>query len=199
MAKKTKVIDKLTKRANGIPAALHDDETVEVPLSVLNNLIKEAVANRTDDDACSCGGMCKCKDQEDDIRMPVNPIIEYRKGYADGTVLFDKAMMSTGYHEQPLINCNVLADDTTGDLFVEIPDPEGICWHATLDRPCIIGTKKRPYGFFIPKSCAAEGFEGMGKSFMELSEVAKPEIAIPFLEDPESVGSGFDDDHIYLF
>lgn len=207
MAKKTKVIDKLTKKTNGAPVMLHtshDDDMVELPRSVLNKLLKKAISAEVNDHECSCGdscgGNCKCKAQKEEIKPIANPIVEYSIGSVEGTVLFDRSVMSTGYSRRPCIDCNVIADDETGGLFVEVPDDKGVCWHATLDRPCIVGSKERPYGIFIPKNCAAEGLEGIGESLIDMSRHALPEIAIPFMEKSDlGLESGIDENYYYEF
>lgn len=200
MAKKAKVIDMLTKREKEIPVEVKGD-MIELPRAVVDELLRKAIMNK-EEHTCSCGGSCggncggncKCNSQKKKL---VNPVVEYQRGMVEGTVLFDRAKMSTGYHDYLLIDCNVIADDKTGALYVEVPDENGVCWHATLDRPCIVGSDLRPYGFFVPKNCGAEGLEGMGQAFIDLAKTANPQINIPFLEEGVELELELPDDGDY--
>ena len=130
---------------------------------------------------CKCGGNCACKEK------PIHPIIEYTKGSYPGydgesvRVMVDKAYMSTGCKEQPVLPCNIICDDNNGRIITEVPDAEGKSWYATLDRPCFVGSNGGCYGIFIPWSCGAESLYATGQLLMDVSENAKPEIDIPFI------------------
>lgn len=117
----------------------------------------------------------------------IDPIIEYTKGNYPGydgdsvRVMVDRAYMVTGYPCHPYLPCNILTDDNKGRMIVEVPDAEGKSWHATLDRPCLVGSKVGCYGIFVPWTCNANALYATGQLFMDASENGRESIQIPFI------------------
>lgn len=117
----------------------------------------------------------------------VNPIIEYTKGDYPGydadsvRVMVDRAYMVTGYPGHPYLPCNILTDDNEGRMIVEVPDAEGKSWHATLDRPCLVGSEVGCYGIFVPWTCNAKALYATGQLLMDASENGRKSIQIPFM------------------
>lgn len=118
----------------------------------------------------------------------VNPIIEYTKGDYPGydgesvRMMVDKSYMVTGYPHHPYLPCNILTDDKEGRMIVEVPDAEGKSWHATLDRPCLVGSKVGCYGIFVPWTCNAKALYATGQLLMDASENGRKSIQIPFMD-----------------
>lgn len=117
----------------------------------------------------------------------IDPVIEYTKGNYPGydgesiRVMVDKAYMATGYPDHPYLPCNIITDDKEGKIITEVPDAEGKSWHATLDRPCLVGSEVGCYGIFVPWTCNAKALYATGKLFMEASENGREGINIPFM------------------
>lgn len=117
----------------------------------------------------------------------IDPVIEYTKGNYPGydgesvKVMVDKAYMVTGCPGHPYLPCNILTDDKEGRIIVEVPDAEGKSWHATLDRPCLVGSENGCYGVFVPWTCNAKALYATGEIFMEASENGRDVIHIPFM------------------
>lgn len=117
----------------------------------------------------------------------IDPVIQYTKGDYPGydgesvRVMVDKAYMATGYPDHPYLPCNILTDDKEGRMIVEVPDAENKSWHATLDRPCLVGSDVGCYGIFVPWTCNAKALYATGKLFVEASENARESIHIPFM------------------
>ena len=99
----------------------------------------------------------------------VNPIIEYTKGNYPG------------YPAHPYLPCNILTDDKEGRMIVEVPDAEGKSWHATLDRPCLVGSEVGCYGIFVPWTCNAKALYATGQLLMDASANERKSIQIPFM------------------
>ena len=118
----------------------------------------------------------------------INPIIEYTKGDYPGydgesvRMMVDKSYMVTGYPHHPYLPCNILTDDKEGRMIVEVPDAENKSWHATLDRPCLVGSKVGCYGIFVPWTCNAKALYATGQLLMDASENGRKSIQIPFMD-----------------
>ena len=117
----------------------------------------------------------------------IDPVIQYTKGDYPGydgesvRAMVDKAYMMTGYPDHPYLPCNILTDDKEGRMIVEVPDAENKSWHATLDRPCLVGSDVGCYGIFVPWTCNAKALYATGKLFVEASENGRESIHIPFM------------------
>lgn len=117
----------------------------------------------------------------------INPIIEYTKGNYPGydgdsvRPMVDRAYMVTGYPCHPYLPCNILTDDNEGRMIVEVPDAEGKSWHATLDRPCLVGSEVGCYGIFVPWTCNANALYATGQLLMDASANERKSIQIPFM------------------